>query len=208
MCSGSSASNRDHPRVCGEHVSCELDGFAVQGSSPRMRGTPTNDYDFDTPRRDHPRVCGEHVPAIAPTAPPTGSSPRMRGTRSVGRAVRGGLGIIPAYAGNTSSAWLCMIRIRDHPRVCGEHYFRVVWVSESRGSSPRMRGTPEDLAVATASYGIIPAYAGNTISGASGSSMVRIIPAYAGNTLVHSPPPKARGIIPAYAGNTRARLAV
>ena len=154
--------NRDHPRVCGEHVSCELDGFAVQGSSPRMRGTPTNDYDFDTPRRDHPRVCGEHVPAIAPTAPPTGSSPRMRGTRSVGRAVRGGLGIIPAYAGNTSSAWLCMIRIRDHPRVCGEHYFRVVWVSESRGSSPRMRGTPEDLAVATASYGIIPAYAGNT----------------------------------------------
>ena len=29
----------DHPRVCGEHVSCQLDGFAVQGSSPRMRGT-------------------------------------------------------------------------------------------------------------------------------------------------------------------------
>ena len=132
---------RDHPRVCGEHVSCELDGFAVQGSSPRMRGTPTNDYDFDTPRRDHPRVCGEHVPAIAPTAPPTGSSPRMRGTRSVGRAVRGGLGIIPAYAGNTSSAWLCMIRIRDHPRVCGEHLSRLPWASTLMGSSPRMRGT-------------------------------------------------------------------
>ena len=163
MCSGSSASNRDHPRVCGEHVSCELDGFAVQGSSPRMRGTPTNDYDFDTPRRDHPRVCGEHVPAIAPTAPPTGSSPRMRGTRSVGRAVRGGLGIIPAYAGNTSSAWLCMIRIRDHPRVCGEHGSAAKFVGYCLGSSPRMRGTRFVSDASNFLTGIIPAYAGNTV---------------------------------------------
>ena len=35
----SDAKNRDHPRVCGEHVADESDRMAEKGSSPRMRGT-------------------------------------------------------------------------------------------------------------------------------------------------------------------------
>ena len=31
---------RDHPRVCGEHVGSQFLGKIVEGSSPRMRGTP------------------------------------------------------------------------------------------------------------------------------------------------------------------------
>ena len=31
--------NRDHPRVCGEHLLSRLTRFTVSGSSPRMRGT-------------------------------------------------------------------------------------------------------------------------------------------------------------------------
>ena len=31
---------RDHPRACGEHDKQENEGGALQGSSPRMRGTP------------------------------------------------------------------------------------------------------------------------------------------------------------------------
>ena len=31
---------RDHPRACGEHQDVNVASFTVQGSSPRMRGTP------------------------------------------------------------------------------------------------------------------------------------------------------------------------
>ena len=69
----------DHPRVCGEH-SHELEHVvALQGSSPRMRGTPVLLC-----------VCSF-----------VGSSPRMRGTRSINNAAQHFNGIIPAYAGNT-----------------------------------------------------------------------------------------------------------
>ena len=32
--------DEDHPRACGEHFDCVFLGLGVQGSSPRMRGTP------------------------------------------------------------------------------------------------------------------------------------------------------------------------
>ena len=72
--------SKDHPRVCGEHTSCQSIETLAQGSSPRMRGTlyqlvlvsaavgiiPA--YAGNTGHRwrvgrlawDHPRVCGEH----------------------------------------------------------------------------------------------------------------------------------------------------
>ena len=37
-CRKSGRQTRDHPRVCGEHTSAEVEGFARTGSSPRMRG--------------------------------------------------------------------------------------------------------------------------------------------------------------------------
>ena len=52
-------------------------------------------------------------------------------------------GIIPAYAGNTSTGPRRTHRPRDHPRVCGEHCV----VGGELGDEP----------------GIIPAYAGNTL---------------------------------------------
>ena len=71
----------DHPRVCGEHLTPDEAHRAGEGSSPRMRGTPSMlehigkfegiipAYAGNTDRtrsrcfvyRDHPRVCGEHV---------------------------------------------------------------------------------------------------------------------------------------------------
>ena len=69
----------DHPRVCGEH-SHELEHVvALQGSSPRMRGTPVLLC-----------VCSF-----------VGSSPRMRGTQTIEPVHERVHGIIPAYAGNT-----------------------------------------------------------------------------------------------------------
>ena len=71
---------RDHPRVCGEHLSAECFLPGSQGSSPRMRGTLFEPEPLlpipgiipayagntvvnrmrDNASRDHPRVCGEH----------------------------------------------------------------------------------------------------------------------------------------------------
>ena len=54
-------------------------------------------------------------------------------------------------------------RVRDHPRVCGEHRFRTMADDRMVGSSPRMRGTRARRAVFRGLPGIIPAYAGNTL---------------------------------------------
>ena len=114
---------RDHPRICGEHVRSTVSAFGSGGSSPHMRGTrpirkgrgtrpgiipayagnTTNDYDFDTPRRDHPRICGEHPCGIPSVDRRLGSSPHMRGTHTSKSNNLPAHGIIPAYAGNTSS---------------------------------------------------------------------------------------------------------
>ena len=51
--------------------------------------------------RDHPRVCGEHGSLWAITNPTLGSPPRMRGTQRDEILFGFGVGITPAYAGNT-----------------------------------------------------------------------------------------------------------
>ena len=134
------------------------------GSSPRMRGTPLvvwgdscdegiiPAYAGNTPRaawtprscRDHPRVCGEHDSNAQGNLQQPGSSPRMRGTPLVS----------DVYA-----EWM-----EDHPRVCGEHAQETERRAQESGSSPRMRGTPSGHIQTDTRLGIIPAYAGNTIS--------------------------------------------
>ena len=132
-----------------------------------------------------------------------GSSPRMRGTLVLRSAVCGMGGIIPAYAGNTR--FLCFRggMSWDHPRVCGEHFFRVIAYVVQPGSSPRMRGTHDQRGHGERSRGIIPAYAGNTIRSADASGYHRDHPRVCGE---HAAGFRSRGasagIIPAYAGNT------
>ena len=154
------------------------------GSSPRMRGTLVLNISLFlstgiipayagntsfrlaawTSPRDHPRVCGEHPNRRPIMRRKTGSSPRMRGTLTSGCDVSIRIGIIPAYAGNTS--WRCGSRCRawDHPRVCGEHTMRNFPYLRDEGSSPRMRGTLGLIHGSIGNAGIIPAYAGNTCS--------------------------------------------
>ena len=115
------ALQRDHPRVCGEHIDDLAAERDTEGSSPRMRGTRHRDegagrsqgiipaYAGNTcsplrhpPRcRDHPRVCGEHGGYRVFQAIHSGSSPRMRGTLPLNTRLENHPGIIPAYAGNT-----------------------------------------------------------------------------------------------------------
>ena len=131
----------DHPRVCGEHKRPHPTRWSSSGSSPRMRGTRWNPrccacltgiipaYAGNTRQtawsvdcsRDHPRVCGEHREYAHKRCIRQGSSPRMRGTPSLEQFGQNFAGIIPAYAGNTLVLFHPDMRLRDHPRVCGEH---------------------------------------------------------------------------------------
>ena len=91
-----------------------------------------------------------------------GSSPHARGTQREPPAHFGGLGIIPACAGNTALLPILTNIIRDHPRMRGEH--ERPWFSrgEREGSSPHARGTLAADVKVNMAAGIIPACAGNT----------------------------------------------
>ena len=115
-------SSSHHPRGCGEHGAADMIRHIGSGSSPRMRGTQTEDYRFtpviriipadagntcwDWPSsrtcRDHPRGCGEHLKAPSTLCLLPGSSQRMRGTLVSDPSTSIDPGIIPADAGNTS----------------------------------------------------------------------------------------------------------
>ena len=239
----STAHGWDHPRVCGEHLLRLIQQTANEGSSPRMRGTRMSSYvrtvrvgiipayaGNTNPRqlkrfnaRDHPRVCGEHRTGSNIALPIPGSSPRMRGTLppSVRQIVPAG--IIPAYAGNTSTKRSTDRSCRDHPRVCGEHATIVPTASTPAGSSPRMRGTHRPRKQGHVQPGIIPAYAGNTgwpyVLMKAGRDHPRVCGEHAwidsgyDNRVGSSPRMRGTrlivvyaalpyGIIPAYAGNT------
>ena len=176
--------NRDHPRVCGEHLDDKTLYARQQGSSPRVRGTPRPPSNALNPTgiipacagntsrmqsraqapRDHPRVCGEHITYAVEGASSQGSSPRVRGTLIVPCGGFSGVGIIPACAGNTARIMGSLPVIWDHPRVCGEHPIDHVIEEHARGSSPRVRGTLDSIEIDGDATGIIPACAGNTIS--------------------------------------------
>ena len=195
----------------------------INGIIPAYAGNTTNDYDFDTPRRDHPRVCGEHGTTLPAAGCWTGSSPRMRGTLVFLESSYCPVGIIPAYAGNTRRWWNARSPTRDHPRVCGEHPLRRWLKTVQSGSSPRMRGTHLIEYGRTHGYGIIPAYAGNTLLQDDITAPFGDHPRVCGEHLLLSritssrrgSSPRMRGtlvsahasrliggIIPAYAGNT------
>ena len=171
-----------HPRVRGEHAADGRVTFALTGSSPRSRGTPTVDIDKMERLRFipafagntagshshaaqltvHPRVRGEHTTAGWPNEICAGSSLRSRGTPRLAGATTCSLRFIPAFAGNTPCPVdSCSCR-SVHPRVRGEHVAGVVADRRHRGSSPRSRGTlPPGVRIGPG-WRFIPAFAGNT----------------------------------------------
>ena len=113
--------------------------------------------------RDHLRACGAHVRVTAVNKPTSGSSPRMRGSHTGYDGIVLHVGIIPAHAGLTTSLWFSGSARRDHPRACGAHIARPSGVDVSKGSSPRMRGSPNRAGDVKTRHGIIPAHAGLTL---------------------------------------------
>ena len=119
-------------------------------------GSPGNEN-----RRVHPRVCGERISKVATYDGSNGSSPRMRGTLHVTQATIGSIRFIPAYAGNASPNRKQGQGSAVHPRVCGERSAEGSGKEIADGSSPRMRGTPQERRKRILRARFIPAYAGN-----------------------------------------------
>ena len=153
-----------------------------QGSSPHSRGTPPgtanelpaaglipafagNTFHGRHSRatdRAHPRIRGEHFTTFAPDDGKGGSSPHSRGTRSAELLFRTGEGLIPAFAGNTGDGWVWDASMRAHPRIRGEHDATLPRFTIHVGSSPHSRGTPRTWLWDGSTWGLIPAFAGNT----------------------------------------------
>ena len=157
----------------------------ISGSSPRLRGTRggwscvlgvlgiipalAGNTALCCLRRsvfwDHPRACGEHKDCGSRRRMGQGSSPRLRGTLADGVLLHAPHGIIPALAGNTSMRDMIPSSGRDHPRACGEHGVHDHIGADLLGSSPRLRGTLLQCCCLPFTPGIIPALAGNTLTG-------------------------------------------
>ena len=84
----------------------------------------------------------------------------MRGKVRLLYLVQHTFGITPAYAGKSwrvnhdSGIWT------DHPRLCGEKFFRVLFAVQAVGSPPPMRGKVAAPVAEGVKRGITPAYAG------------------------------------------------
>ena len=161
-----------------------------KGSSPRVRGRPTQPHGRPPHHRAHPRVCGADGAALMQAVAPTGSSPRVRGRRlsaetDSSRATAhprvcgtdfrhrvaevGVRGLIPACAGQTVMRGIIRRRFRAHPRVCGADRG---WASRRAlppGSSPCVRGRPDPGETRVIPSGLIPVCAGQTRPGRDAS---------------------------------------
>ena len=93
-----------------------------------------------------------------------GSSPQVRGKRSKTISLSLGLRLIPAGAGKTFSTDGWVTFSPAHPRRCGENISREADPVGIYGSSPQVRGKPDNLHNLAAPCRLIPAGAGKTRS--------------------------------------------
>ena len=193
---------------------------------PACAGKTTTSQAHTVANSAHPRVCGENGSSSTPSTPRAGSSPRVRGKRERIADPGDQARLIPACAGKTATARSPAFPSGAHPRVCGENTSREYATACQLGSSPRVRGKPDDAGALPRAPGLIPACAGKTqgrptpgrsrpahprvcgenLSGvggrvhASGSS-----PRVRGKLWTHVLAPCSVRLIPACAGKTRPR---
>ncbi len=212
------------PTWAGNTVRARMEWVSQRGPSPRSRGTRLPLLVFQqrhgtvpacagntrrtcrTPWRsgDHPRMRGEHIEPPAWAIARLGPSPHARGTHSLAPQLRAQTGTIPACAGNTCILPSSAGRLRDHPRVRGEHHMNVPQMLPAGGPSPRARGTPRECRLVVAPDGTIPACAGNTEAAMTTPRRYQGPSPRARGTPCRGIPRRVRrGTIPACAGNTR-----
>ena len=172
----------DHPRPCGEKVTFSTSFASNAGSPPPMRGkvqaarqvqrnggiTPAHAGKSMSYRlqylltSDHPRPCGEKPSRAMYLTTALGSPPPMRGKETPKERRAQKMRITPAHAGKRWRVRLPSSPWADHPRPCGEKFWRFRWPSWKKGSPPPMRGkVPPRLSIPNRTW-ITPAHAGKS----------------------------------------------
>ena len=200
----SSSASRAHPRGCGADNGGGSGSLWRHGSSPRVRGRPRHCAAASARVGLIPAGAGQTAriprPSASPWAHPRGcgaddfvkklikyffgSSPRVRGRLHPPSRRTACPGLIPAGAGQTTSAGLLVTSERAHPRGCGAD----VWPCSA---FPLLQG-------------LIPAGAGQTSTRRRLIPPVRAHPRGCGaDGGGFDNPPVRPGLIPAGAGQTR-----
>ncbi len=133
-----------HPRVCGERASSAAWWSLSTWFIPACAGNARWRASRESLSPVHPRVCGERYRLTFRGHSIDGSSPRVRGTPLPEPLRSQMLRFIPACAGNAGSHAPRWRPPAVHPRVCGERIMSVPPRWSADGSSPRVRGTPDD----------------------------------------------------------------
>ena len=154
----------------------------VSGSSPLTRGKRSYDTAHEgwgrlipahagktfssrstfSVNRAHPRSRGENLAAYRACVGRAGSSPLTRGKRRRTCRLSSPCRLIPAHAGKTDGAFVCIAEASAHPRSRGENSDAPCVLSRGCGSSPLTRGKHLADAPHPAIDGLIPAHAGKT----------------------------------------------
>ena len=92
----------------------------------------------------HPRRCGENGESQIGDSASFGSSPQVRGKRLSARHAQPSGRLIPAGAGKTAVVLAGSPGAPAHPRRCGENNLDVLAGDPLIGSSPQVRGKPEE----------------------------------------------------------------
>ena len=135
-----------------------------RGLIPAWAGETTNKPALLWPARAHPRVGGGNYSSLNRRAVIPGSSPRGRGKPPDHAGAWRGLGLIPAWAGETPLSIASRRLFRAHPRVGGGNFAHGWMRRAAEGSSPRGRGKPQLPRLVVQGRGLIPAWAGETRS--------------------------------------------
>ena len=154
----------DHPRIRGEHPRILYPTMSSTRIIPAYAGSTRARCTALHATRDHPRIRGEHLDIVQVAPDTIESSPHTRGAPSRAWLRRRPGGIIPAYAGSTLALAVWCALDEDHPRIRGEHLPSAGMPQIVPGSSPHTRGARAAPLPRQRLPGIIPAYAGSTVS--------------------------------------------
>ena len=151
------------PRGRGKHHHL-ADGLQGRRLIPAWAGKTGRSAARPPGRWAHPRVGGENSVKSVVAKPINGSSPRGRGKlEGVGHEVSR-IRLIPAWAGKTGVWYSDSWNLPAHPRVGGENSLKLNERRDLTGSSPRGRGKLNLETAAEETAGLIPAWAGKTLS--------------------------------------------
>ena len=169
--------------MCGEKIFATFRGWKNGGSPPRVRGKVIRSWIMRiwtriTPacagkraiwylsiwmKWDHPRVCGEKSVRLSAVWCTPGSPPRVRGKVPLDTVRLLWYRITPACAGKRRAPTNNRLRMRDHPRVCGEKPNDAARLSRFTGSPPRVRGKEPTGQLVGQMIRITPACAGKRL---------------------------------------------